>query len=83
MISSLRNELDLSPAPAASIIQLTQQRKSQNRLRRPSRADPRDIDVIVLDAVRISMTANQKIGDAWFRAVDSARDPKPLDFLVI
>jgi hypothetical protein len=51
-------------------------------MRRSSRVDPRDIDVIVLDTIRISMTANRKVGDAWFRAVESTRDHKPLDLLV-
>ena len=53
VISALRSELDLSPAPAAAMTQLSQQRKA--RLRRPSRADPRDIDVIVLVRVTNSL----------------------------
>lgn len=83
VISALREELELSPAPAAAMTQLSQQRKTLMRLRRPSRTDPRDIDVIVLDIVRIAMTGNQKIGDAWFRSIDSSREHKPLDILVL
>jgi hypothetical protein len=82
VISALRTELELAPAPVAALTQLSQQRKSQARMRRSSRVDPRDIDVIVLDTIRISMTANRKVGDAWFRAVESTRDHKPLDLLV-
>jgi hypothetical protein len=37
VISSLRSELNLTPAPVVALTQLSQQRKSQGKIRRPSR----------------------------------------------
>jgi hypothetical protein len=36
----------------------------------------------VLDAIRVAMTSESKIGDGWLRAIDNA-DLKPLDLLVL
>lgn len=44
-----------------------------------------DFDVLVLDVIRISMTSELKISDAWFTSIDKgALDTlKSLDFLVL
>lgn len=80
VITSLRTTLDLTQAVATAAIM--SQRRTQSRIRRPSQADRRDIDVIVLDSIRSSIMTNQKIGDAWFKSIDSAMEYKPLDILV-
>ncbi len=49
-MTSERSELQLAPPPAAAVSQISQ-----------PKSDPRDIDMIVLDIIRISMTGNSKV----------------------
>ena len=80
-IENLRSHLDLDPK-----INVLSQLSSQRLARRPTNAHVQDsehFDVMVMDIIRVSLTSETKIAEAWFQAVVHAEQTKTLDIMVL
>ena len=92
-IDSLRENLNLDPDEIAhgqlsqivsQGIPMTSQAAIRIRNRSGSTLTEKDTDVVVLDIIRVSLVCENKIADAWIRAIDNpAKGMKSLDILVL
>ena len=89
-IDTLRDNLSLDKDTALNMISQASQRLAARRpLTQQTKVTKNDdFDVLVLDVIRLSMTSETKISDAWFQAIDKGTLPpeqklKVLDILIL
>ena len=95
IVSQLRENLHLEQSKLFTQLSTTQ--RGRFRKRRPVNSDTSNEDevVLIMDIIRISMTKDRKMADAWFRAVevagravsstkkDNLQHHKPLDIFIL
>ena len=95
VVSQLRECLHLEQSRLSTQIATAQRgRFSQSTRLNPNTSTENDV-ALIIDAIRISMTKDKRMGDAWFRAIEAAgrvysvnnkdgmEKHKPLDFFIL
>ena len=99
VISKLRTVINLSPLPVfsvssqAALTAMTQRKSLASKKTQPQNvrrysneeeSDSSDVAVVV-DVVRMSLTSNRRVGDAWVRAMEAVKswkEHRPIDLFV-